>query len=92
MIHKCCHALAGSFVRNESLVPQGILSRATPQGAFSLPQGTLSGSAIHLVENSIHLGAIHLIPQGILSRATPQGTFSAASGMYLGAIHLIGRP
>jgi len=51
MIHKCCRALAGFFVRAESLVPQGILSRATPQGAFS-----------------------------------------AASGMYLGAIHLIGRP
>jgi len=81
MIHKCCRALAGFFVRTKFLVPQGILSRATPQGAISLPQGTLSGSAIHLVENSIHLGAIHLIPQGILSRATPQGAISAVSGI-----------
>jgi len=32
------------------------------------------------------------IPQGIPSCAIPQGTLSAASSIYLGAIHLIGRP
>jgi len=42
-------------------VPRGIFSFAIPHGAFSLPQGTLSGSAIHLVVNSIHLGEIHLM-------------------------------
>ena len=33
-----------------------------------------------------------LVPQGIISCATPQGTLSAASGIHLGAIHLISRP
>jgi len=59
-IHKCCRALAGSFV---------------PACAMRADRRTES-----------------LVPQGILSCAIPQGTLSAASGIHLGAIHLIGRP
>jgi len=47
-IHKYCRALACSFARNESLVPQGIISCAIPQGTLPAASG-------------IHLGAIHLI-------------------------------
>jgi len=47
-IHKYCRALACSFARNEALLPHGILSCTTPQGAIPAASG-------------IHLGAIHLI-------------------------------